>query len=177
MSDRNILWTDLSWGRVHKDDIRIQLMGDLDELSAYTGILTNELDLNKNCCSNQYFDFAEFLRTVQYTNYIISSSIYNSDYMVPIDIGYFEKTLSSFKSYVRELNKFIYYGGSSVSTKLFYARALTRRIERNFVHAMADGHIDFNKDIIRYLNLLSSIFFYMARFFNEEFHRLPIDLV
>ncbi len=54
-------------------------------------------------------------------------------------------------------------GGTSVSAALDFARATCRRAERHIAAFMADD-IDFNPEILRYLNRLSDLLWVLARY-------------
>ena len=71
-----------------------------------------------------------------------------------------EKEIAKIDKVVPPIKKFIIPGGSELSTKLDFARALARRAERDAVRMKA------SPDLLQYLNRLSSLLFALARLAN-----------
>ena len=133
--------------RISKSSKLINTIGAIDELNSYLGIVGKLTGIQRN------------LFTI---NSILSGAKLNFSKEFTKEL---EKEIDVMEGKMPVLSNFIIYSGSSKSTKLYYARALTRRAERYLVSLSQKSSID-NGNILIYLNRLSDYLFTLARYTN-----------
>jgi cob(I)alamin adenosyltransferase len=148
--------------RVHKNDIRIEAYGTVDELNSFIGLLTTypmaELDIN-------------FLRSVQNNLFVIGSHLATDTEKVPLNkasvlsedsISKIEAEIDRLDNILPALTAFILPGGSQSGSLSHVCRTITRRVERRLFD-MTDVYV-VDKQIIVYINRLSDYFFILSRY-------------
>jgi len=145
--------------RVEKDDVRVQAMGDIDELNSIIGmLLLNDLpDAAREC-----------LIKVQHNLFDLGGEIAMPGY-VAIDEGHvemLENTLDAFNDDLEPLKEFILPGGSQPGAVAHLARSVCRRAERR-LYTLSKSH-DVNANGRQFVNRLSDLLFVMARTFNQH---------
>lgn len=169
-----------------KSDLVFDVLGDLDELSAHIGMLKSMAGL--------YLDFSlmpeikehftnlrhpnwDFLKTIQSKLLDIGSAIAISkkEYIAITedDIKSIEKEIDKLEEENTPLKVFILPGVNLPDSQAHICRAVTRRVEREFVRygkqdVQALGQLMSEKmrnysEILKYLNRLSDYFFALAR--------------
>ena len=133
--------------RILKSSKLINAIGAIDELNSYLGTIGKLAEIQRN------------LFTI---NSILSGAKLNFSKEFTKEL---EKEIDVMEGKMPVLSNFIIYSGSSKSTKLYYARALTRRAERYLVSLSQKSSID-NGNILIYLNRLSDYLFTLARYTN-----------
>lgn len=148
--------------RVLKDSIRIEAIGNVDELNASIGLVAPVSNNKKT---------RPILTSIQNTLFDIGAEIAN-----PLSIG--KKTKKVFKleqgkvneleiiidqvdSKLKPLSNFILPGGTESASRLHFARSIARRAERKIIQLSKREKI--NSNIISYLNRLSDLLFVLAR--------------
>ena len=143
---------------INKDSCKIKSIGVIDELNSFLGVIKSfsaDKTLQKKLIEVQGNLFT--INSILAGSKIRFSKIKTKK--LEIEIDKWEGTLPVLKN-------FIYYGGSSEASLIFYARALSRRAERELV---AFSHIQYtNPKILVYLNRLSDYLFMLARAQNFE---------
>lgn len=146
----------LGEGRVEKYDTRMETLGTLDELSAVLGLarsLVNSDDLNKRIIALQkklYELMAE-----------VAASQENAERFHRItadEVNALEEAIDQISKEVETPDGFIVPGANPGSAAIALARTVTRRAERRVAELLDEGKIA-NREILRYLNRLSSYFF------------------
>lgn len=152
--------TDLLGERVGKDDLRIDLMGDLDEANSSIG-LGRALATWKNA--------NDILITVQRDLYQVMAELAFVDTTRPDTlrfaaerVGWLEARIEEVQETVELPREFVVPGDTHAGAALDVARTVVRRAERQAVRLDHHGGIG-NPEIIRYLNRLSSLLFILAR--------------
>lgn len=147
----------LGEGRVRKNDLRMETLGTLDELSAFLGYAR----------SMSAGRLAEVIKLIQIQIYgmmaELAATSENQEKYRNIDeksIDDLEKWISEFSNGVDSPNGFIVPGDTSLSASLSIARTVCRRGERRAVD-LFDEKVFSNSNILRYLNRLSSLLFVM----------------
>ncbi len=145
--------------RVDKDDLRVEAMGDIDELNSIIGmLLLNELpDVARECLIN-----------VQHNLFDIGGEIAMPGY-IAIDEGHvsmLEDTLDQLNDKLEPLKEFILPGGSQAGAVAHLARSVCRRAERR-LYSLSKEH-DVNVNGRQFVNRLSDLLFVMARSFNHH---------
>ena len=147
--------------RVHKDDIRIEANGCLDELNALIGVVRSLLEPEHEW-NGLLYDIQRNLMVVMSLVATPSAIRHKNpntlDENIVTDI---EHKLDEFSSEVEELGFFILPGGTVVSAQLQLARTVARRAERRLWTLNRKDAVP--EDILKYVNRLSDLFFVMAK--------------
>ena len=143
--------------RIDKSNIRIEAMGDIDELNSFIGFLrTNDIpdDLSEHLLNIQHrlFDIGGELAIPD--NRVISSE----------SVKRLEQLIDDFNSDLPALKEFVLPGGSISASICHIARTVCRRSERTLV-ALARRE-SFNAETLCYINRLSDLLFVLARTLN-----------
>jgi len=155
---------------VEKDDIIINCLGDLDELSSSIGLFISETNQNK---------LKDILLIIQKNLFVVGAGVaYTTNKATDApklnnsDISFLENKIDEFEALLPELKNFILPGGSKDSSFLFFIRAIARRAERVYIRLSKANPNKTSQEIAEinriYLNRLSDLLFLMARFVNLE---------
>ena len=134
--------------RIPKTDPTLEVIGDLDELSAQLGITPNA---ETERIQNDLFELGALLAGSQGT--------------MAEPLKRIEKELTELESVLPPLKNFILPGGHPVAAQLHFARAICRRAERHLA-ALAEKP----EAAQPYLNRLSDYLFLLARSQNRKTH-------
>jgi cob(I)alamin adenosyltransferase len=148
--------------RAHKNDLRVTVVGDLDELSAVLGMarIVNP-------------DISEEIRSIQERLYLISAIVSAedrplNDIVLPWEeIHRLEAVIDRISSLLPPLKDFIFPGESEASCRLHVARAVARRAERNLTALQNPAPPD---SVLAFVNRLSDLLFVFARFADHKLH-------
>jgi len=157
----------ISGKRVHKDDLRIEAYGTIDELNAHLGIVaTHPLPERMR----------RILARIQDDLFSIGAELAlpagmdREKWGIPSicdeHIRALEIEIDEYEAGLVPLRDFIIPGGSAAGAQLHLARTVARRAERCCVALVHTSDID--PQIIRYLNRLSDLCFVLARCVNRE---------
>ena len=145
--------------RVAKDAMRIEAMGDVDELNSAIGVLlANDLD---DASRNTLTD-------IQHSLFDLGGELSMPDTIVITDdrVTLLEDRLDTMNHGLAPLKEFILPGGSSAAAACHLARAICRRAERR-LHSLSKTDT-VNPASIRFLNRLSDLLFVLARHINKD---------
>lgn len=153
--------TDLLGERVAKDDPRIEALGSLDEatssLGAARAVATAEEtpSLLIEVQRDLYKIMAElaFTPELRPAHYVLG----------PDRVTWLEEATDRITAEITLPREFILPGDTVSGAALDVARTIVRRAERNVVSLVGGGHSD-NRELVRYLNRLSSLLFVLARY-------------
>ena len=152
--------TDLGNGeRIDKTNIRIDVMGDLDELNSLIGVLGSSGVINN--VSSHLLDIQHRLFDIGGELAVPGSAVINS-----IHVDSLEKNIDTYNEDLPALKEFILPGGSLSASICHLARSVCRRAERNLVAMSRNEYI--NPESLRYINRLSDLLFVLARVLNQE---------
>lgn len=155
--------------RVMKDDIRIEVSGEIDELNAHIGLLATSCNA----------EVSRFLAEIQARLFIIGSSLSstagNRTWRVGKDvqgegclgreeIARLEHETDRLQSIVPALDTFVLPGGSVAAAQAHVCRTVCRRVERRLVTLSREEHID--SLLMQFVNRLSDYFFSLALYLN-----------
>jgi cob(I)alamin adenosyltransferase len=146
--------------RISKTSTRIAVIGEVDELNSWVGVLSAELDTQDE---NQII-----LSQIQHDLFDLGGEL-----CVPGYKALSENMLTELENKLVEINEalpplkdFILPGGNKAASFCHMARSVGRRAERSIV-ALADEEKDGDNSIsplaVQYLNRLSDFFFVLAR--------------
>ena len=144
----------LGGGRLAKDDKRISVLGDIDEVSASLGMARAEAEDG---------EIAELLLELQQLLYRIMGDVgmpEEQNAVGPEDVDRIDEALEDWRERTDLPNEFVVPGESKVGALLDFARSVVRRVERGMVTAgLAEDH----PDALRTVNRLSDLLFVVAR--------------
>lgn len=145
--------------RVAKDDLRVQAMGDVDELNAVIGILLTEPIAE---------DVRVSLTRIQHDLFDMGGELCMPGYtlMKAERVTDLENTLDGWNENLSPLKEFILPGGSRAAAYCHLARTVCRRAERimHTLHAQAP----LTEVSLQYINRLSDLLFVLCRTLNQQ---------
>jgi cob(I)alamin adenosyltransferase len=152
----------LGKGRLSKDHPRIRALGALDELNAALGIALADPDVPAS--------LVEPIRRIQNVLFDAGASVASADPrsgepLLESETSWLEQLIDRTELELEPLTRFILPGGSRAGAMLHWARTVSRRAEREVVHAF--GRDPERAYLLRYLNRLSDALFVLARWANR----------
>lgn len=159
--------------RVSKNHPRLEAYGTLDELNSALGVAgsvckSDEIVLILSRIQQQLFSLGSILATpVESAGKKNAITKVNNEF-----IQSFEKEIDFFTEKMPELKVFILPGGSAGSAYLHLARTIARRCERLAIGLSEEVEFDYN--LVVYLNRLSDLLFVLARY--ENFYNKVDDV-
>ncbi|MBK9735541.1 MAG: cob(I)yrinic acid a,c-diamide adenosyltransferase [Saprospiraceae bacterium] len=145
--------------RIHKDDIRIEAYGTVDELNSFIGLLLTSV-------SDE--DQIQILIVIQNRLFTIGSNLASDPEKQMItpdiseeDVQLLEKSMDNMDYDLAPLKNFILPGGSLSVSYAHICRTICRRAERRVVTLNRESPVDQYIEI--YLNRLSDYFFVLSR--------------
>ena len=145
--------------RVAKDSLRIEAMGDVDELNSVIGLLLTEPVSDK---------IRNTLTEVQHDLFNIGGEICIPNYeMIKAErVTALETILDEFNDTLTPLKEFILPGGSRAASYCHLARTVCRRAERAMHTLNASEKI--TEVSLQYINRLSDLLFVLCRILNKD---------
>lgn len=153
--------------RIHKDDLRIEAMGSIDELNSVIGVLLSVLPVISKPDRSQLIQGA--LTEIQHCLFDLGGSIAypeSASRLSATHIGQLEAVLDQLNADLSPLKEFILPGGCLAAAVCHQARSVCRRAERNMVSLSQQAIVPAQS--IQYLNRLSDLLFVMARSLNKQ---------
>ena len=144
--------------RVPKHHLRVQAMGDVDELNSHIGLLL---------CEELPADVRTLLVEIQHQLFNLGGelSIPGYELLKPEAVLALDQALAQYNATLPRLQEFILPAGSRAASQAHVCRTVARRAERMLV---ALGQAEPVKDAPRqYLNRLSDLMFVLARVLNR----------
>lgn len=145
--------------RIHKDSLRVDAMGDVDELNSVIGMLMTE---------KTPAILVGLLTQIQHDLFNLGAEICIPGYVVlqKTRIEELEKAIDTLNDNLEPLKEFILPGGTKAAAYCHLARTVCRRAERKLVQLHRTEKVT---DIsLQYLNRLSDLLFVMCRTINKE---------
>jgi len=140
--------------RVEKDSLRIDAMGDIDELNSLLGVLAaNDIP----------DDIKGYLLNIQHRLFDLGGelAIPGNAAVEPESVSRVEELIDNFNADLPTLEEFILPGGNMSGSICHMARSVCRRGERKLVKLARDEYV--NPVSITYINRLSDLLFVFAR--------------
>ncbi len=146
--------------RISKTSTRINVIGEVDELNSWVGVLSAELDIND---AHQVI-----LNQIQHDLFDLGGELCVPGYkaLAPSMLEDLENTLVDINDELPPLKDFILPGGNKAASYCHMARSVSRRAERSIVALAIEEQTGDNSVTplaIQYLNRLSDFFFVLAR--------------
>lgn len=159
--------------RVHKDDLRVEAYGTVDELNAVLGAArAGECDADIDSlllrCQNDLFVLGADLASPLDKDNARGRTVINR---VSADLVCdLEKMIDRYEAEIAPLTQFILPGGHPIAAQLHLCRVVCRRAERRCVTLARSvaGAAPINDEIVRYLNRLADLLFVVARVVNHR---------
>jgi cob(I)alamin adenosyltransferase len=144
--------------RVPKDHLRVQAMGEVDELNSTLGVLLAE---------PLPADVRELLVTVQHELFNLGGelSIPGYELLKAQAVARLDEALAHYNAQLPRLKEFILPGGTRSAALAHVSRTVARRAERALVTLAAREPV--NEAPRQYLNRLSDLLFVLARVLNR----------
>lgn len=145
--------------RINKDSLRVDAMGDVDELNSVIGIMMTE---------NIPHALITTLMQIQHDLFNLGGEICIPGYVIlqQSRINDLEEAIDSLNANLEPLKEFILPGGTKAAAYCHLARTVCRRAERKLVELHRNEKVT---DIsLQYLNRLSDLLFVMCRTINKE---------
>ena len=144
--------------RVAKDCLRIELIGEVDELNSSLGVLLSE-ELPEPVRAT--------LLAVQHDLFDLGGElcIPGSEVIGATHVGRLEDAVALFNDSLSPLKEFILPGGTRAAALAHLARTVCRRAERRLVHLAHDERV--SDGARKYLNRLSDLLFVVGRALNK----------
>ena len=145
--------------RVPKDSLRIDAMGDVDELNSVIGLLITE---------GVPDNLLDILTQVQHDLFNLGGEICIPDYIIlqQANIDNLEEAIDTLNETLTPLKEFILPGGIKAAAYCHLARTVCRRAERKLVTLARDEKV--TEISLKYLNRLSDLLFVLCRIINKE---------
>jgi cob(I)alamin adenosyltransferase len=143
----------LGAGRISKHDVRIIVLGDVDEASSSIGLARVESD----------GDVAELLIGLQRLLYRVMGDVAMPEEKNAVDesdLAYLEVALEEWRNRTEIPNEFIIPGETKLGALLDVSRSVVRRAERSLAAA---GYAETHPDAFKAVNRLSDLLFIVAR--------------
>jgi cob(I)alamin adenosyltransferase len=153
-------------GRIAKDSLLIETIGEIDELNAIIGI-----------CAT--FESVIQTRLVRVQGELFSIGAIFADYEDKLKIDYavgewvlkLENEIDEIEAKLEPLKNFILPGGTAEAAHLHLARGVCRRVERHIVSFHKNHQVQKTQTSQYYFNRLSDWLFVMARYANQQADR------
>lgn len=149
--------------RVAKDDLRIQALGDVDELNALMGVLRSHLQSSSlDTAQKQHWDQACSL--IQHWLFDLGGEVCipNFNLLQPACIDFLEQQIDHMNESLPMLKDFILPSGTLLCSTTHHARAVCRRAERSLMSVhQRDQNIQATS--LQLLNRLSDWLFVASR--------------
>lgn len=145
--------------RVAKDSLRVDAMGDVDELNSVIGLLLTEAVPDV---------LTDLLTQVQHDLFNLGGEICIPDYVIlsQVNIDNLEEAIDTLNDDLAPLKEFILPGGTKAAAYCHLARTVCRRAERKLITLARNEKVT---DIsLKYLNRLSDLLFVLCRVINKE---------
>ena len=140
--------------RVSKDSLRIEVIGEVDELNSHIGVvMSHPVPETVAAC----------LEEIQHDLFHIGGELATPgrESVTAEDVSALEKILDGFNSRLPPLKEFVLPGGGPAASACHVARAVCRRAERHLVTLAREEFV--NTELLRYVNRLSDLLFVLAR--------------
>lgn len=140
--------------RIHKSHIRMEAIGDVDELNSFIGSALTKI-------SPMMYGY-QLLKDTQHRLFDLGAEIsLREDRIDESDVSVIENEIECINAMLLPLKEFIIPGGTQAAARLHIARAVCRRAERHL--ALLSNYEEVNSKSLKYLNRLSDFLFVMSR--------------
>ena len=155
--------------RVMKDDIRIEVSGEIDELNAHIGLLSTMVEGDAVKILNEiqarlFIVGASLSSSVANGSWRVGKEVKGESYLSDVELARLEQEIDRLQSSVPQLDTFVLPGGSAKAAQSHVCRTVCRRVERRLVALSRD--VDIDVLTMQFINRLSDYFFSLALYLN-----------
>jgi len=156
--------------RVRKDDLRIECVGSVDELSSFLGLARAVLVAQEPAQRRPQAEaLIAWLARIQHELYLLGADLAKREvgrdgsqmHLLPEHVSALDREIDGVDAGLPKLRSFILPGGGVAAGHLHVARAVCRRVERQAVALASTENL--GVEVVPYLNRLSLALFSMAR--------------
>jgi len=156
--------------RVSKDSLRMQAMGDVDELNSMLGVVLNKCQAMSDTGPDTGADTVELkenMISIQHDLFNLGGQLAMPDYEVLNQqrVDWLEDTLDQMNEKLEPLKEFILPGGAESACFCNMARTICRRAERTLVALNKESPVSVH--MLSYINRLSDWLFIASRILNK----------
>ncbi len=156
----------LTGKRLDKDEPVFNLLGTLDELTAYIGMAISVCDQEEIICD--LHELQEQLSILMGTIVVPQDQIKKKqpEKKIPQLVGWLEEKLQQYGERVTHSRGFVFSGKTQLGAALDVARTVARRAERiavSYYHSIPDSQ----NEILAYLNRISSFLYHLRLFVDK----------
>ncbi len=149
--------------RVFKTDERVEAYGSVDELAAFTALLTDHLRADKGQ-ETLVGDLNYVLSRLMSVEALLAVGEQGSDKVAPLapeTVGWLEERIDAMQAALAPIDKFTIPGGDALVSMCHVCRTVCRRAERAALRA--DQKYDVDATALIFLNRLSDYFYLLGR--------------
>lgn len=155
--------------RVMKDDIRIEVSGEIDELNAHIGLLSamvegDAIEMLNEIQARLFIVGASLSSVVVKGSWRVGKEVKGESSLSDIELVRLEQEIDRLQAAVPQLDTFVLPGGSAKAAQSHVCRTVCRRVERRLVALSRD--VDVDVLTMRFVNRLSDYFFSLALYLN-----------
>lgn len=165
--------------RVHKNDIRLDAYGTIDELSSHLGLLIADIEALESDAAERAATMT-FLTTIQQQLFSLggwlATPCANKEgateaesaptcYLTDAHVSAIESEIDRLDVQLAPLTQFVLPGGTHAAAQAHVCRTVCRRAERCMVTLAEEHYV--NEILMRWVNRLSDYLFVLARFLNK----------
>lgn len=160
-------YTSIRDNRIAKDDLLLQVVGDIDELNSSIGMILSlpprcdEVNNSLTQVQQHLFDFGGDMHVPERHSITAEKT------------QWLENQLDEWNSTLPSLQEFILPRGNPASAACHMARAICRRAERSLVKLHRQVALE-NLEMLRYLNRLSDYLFVASRVLAKASHEQEV---
>ena len=145
--------------RTNKDSLRVEAMGDVDELNAVIGVLLTEplSEILHNTLTRVQHDLFDLGGEICIPGHVM---------VKPERVDAMESVLDELNDQLAPLKEFILPGGTRAAAYCHLARTVCRRAERQLIRLNREEAV--TPTSLKYLNRLSDLLFVMCRVLNKD---------
>lgn len=149
--------------RVNKDSLRVEAMGDVDELNAVIGLLITEL-----LSAQSSAHLLPLLTHIQHDLFNLGGEICIPNYVMieATRVDALENAIDDLNDSLEPLKEFILPGGTKAAAYCHLARTVCRRAERLLIKLSRDEAV--TAISLQYINRLSDLLFVLCRIINKD---------
>ena len=142
--------------RIPKDDLRVEVLGTLDEVNSFLGLSSSLLD--EKYLKNKIIQ-------VQRNIFRLGSIVAGANIVMTASATIkMEKEIDEWTNRMPKLSNFIFPGGNTAAASIYTTRTIVRSLERLLVRFSKDNKLP--PSVLVYVNRLSDYLFTLARYIN-----------
>ena len=146
--------------RVAKDDLRINALGDVDELNSCIGILRSHIALS---AIEDKAAWDKSLSLIQHWLFDLGGEVCIPNYnmVLPVAVEFLENEIDTMEEALPPMTHFVLPGGHTTVSYCHIARCVCRRAERQIYRLAENCPVE--EPVLIFMNRLSDYFFVLAR--------------